>query len=1184
MVFDILALPDERERARSTFAAFVSGGTDGHYENHWRSKDGADQWIAWTNALVYGKDDTCYVVGTGVEISRQKGVEDALRLSEQKSKAILNALPDLMFRIRSDGTFLDYYAHDETELFAPASQFLDRRVSDILPPELAQLTMGFVQKALDTGLIQVYEYQVLAEHETHYESRLVPNGPDEVLSIIRNITDRKQSESALHRREAILEAVGFAADHYLAAHSWQDGIVDVLGRLGCAADVDRVALFQNSLNEHAQKVARLIHLWSASPDVPGPLPGSDFSMDEWSGFGEFREAMQKSEPVYLGTSDPKDGMQHLAEALSAASVVVVPVYAGEDWWGFICFGDAAAGRPWHSVEVESLKAASNILGSAIRRFVYEKVRLATLRVSEAAHSARDLDELYRAIHQIVYDLMPAQNFYIALYNADADLISFPYDVDEFDDPFPPQKPGRGLTEYVLRTGEPLLASPDVFNELLAKAEVDAVGSPSIDWLGVPLKTADRTIGVLAVQSYTEDIRFNIDDMQMLTFVSTQVAMAIERKLADEQLRVSEERYRTLVENIPIGVYRVSADGRILMANPAFRTIFGCESEQVFQDLHVDDLFVTSDDRRVFENLVRSQGSVSSVDLPLRRWDGGRIWGSLTASMIADHAGQILYYDCAIEDITVRSQRAKEREALISFAAIIRSEQSRKEIVTAILDYLGILVGTDSLAFVISDITGEHLWIEEARGYWEYLLQRNLPINERLCREIISNRTLYQDNQTQNDPLFSPSLQLSVQRAVMCVPLTTENRGIGAIWLGRERHFQEEDAQLLVAIADIAASALHRTMLHEQTQLRVQRLSALRAIDMAISASMDLRVVLNVLLEQVRLQLTVDAAAVLVLKHHLQSLECVAGNGFHTSAIQNTRLHLSDKISGRSILDQKSMRLDDMSSIWGEFLRSRGLEGEDFLAYHMVPLIAKGQLVGALEVFSRGRLSSDREWVEFLEMLAGQAAIAMDNAVLFNELQRSNMELHLAYDSTLEGWVRAMDLRLGEEDRRTKMSTEMTLMLGKALGMSEGELVHLRRGALLHDIGNMAITDAILLKPGPLTDVEWAVIHKHPVYAKEMLGPIAYLKPALAIPYYHHEHWDGSGYPNGCKAAEIPLAARLFAIVDVWCSLRSKRPYRDAWSEGDALDYLREQAGKQLDPDLVNKFIGLLNAGAIANRL
>ncbi|MDE3091491.1 MAG: HD-GYP domain-containing protein, partial [Chloroflexota bacterium] len=264
----------------------------------------------------------------------------------------------------------------------------------------------------------------------------------------------------------------------------------------------------------------------------------------------------------------------------------------------------------------------------------------------------------------------------------------------------------------------------------------------------------------------------------------------------------------------------------------------------------------------------------------------------------------------------------------------------------------------------------------------------------------------------------------------------------------------------------------------------------------------------------------------------------------------------------------------------EFPPTAWLTDEGFVAYYGVPLIAKGRVKGVLELFHRSTLAPDEEWLAFLEALAEQAAIAIDNAALFNDLQRSNTDLTLAYDATIEGWSRALDLRDKETEGHTQRVTDMTLRLARGMGVSDNELVHLRRGALLHDIGKMGIPDSILHKPGALSDEEWAIMRRHPQLAYDMLSPITYLKSALDVPYCHHEKWDGTGYPRGLKGEQIPLAARIFAVVDVWDALHSDRPYRQAWAEDKVLEHIRSLAGTHFDPQVVKV---CLESGVLGTR-
>jgi len=184
------------------------------------------------------------------------------------------------------------------------------------------------------------------------------------------------------------------------------------------------------------------------------------------------------------------------------------------------------------------------------------------------------------------------------------------------------------------------------------------------------------------------------------------------------------------------------------------------------------------------------------------------------------------------------------------------------------------------------------------------------------------------------------------------------------------------------------------------------------------------------------------------------------------------------------------------------------------------------------------------------------------------------DVDLAYETTIEGWSRALDLRDKETEGHSLRVTEMTLALAKAMGMSGQELVQIRRGALLHDIGKMGIPDHILLKPGPLTPEEWAVMKQHPQFAYELLAPIAYLRPALDIPYCHHEKWDGTGYPRGLRGEQIPLAARIFAIADVWDALRSDRPYRPAWPAQQVRAHMLQLFGTHFDPRLLEPFLAM----------
>jgi putative nucleotidyltransferase with HDIG domain len=393
----------------------------------------------------------------------------------------------------------------------------------------------------------------------------------------------------------------------------------------------------------------------------------------------------------------------------------------------------------------------------------------------------------------------------------------------------------------------------------------------------------------------------------------------------------------------------------------------------------------------------------------------------------------------------------------------------------------------------------------------------------------------------------------------------------------ERTFTQADEHLLSLFASQAAGAIHSARLREQTARRLDQLQALHLIDRAISSSFDLRPILNTVIAQTIAQLNVDAADILLFHPHLQTLDYVAGQGFRTRAIEQSHNRLGEGQAGRAAFERRTILISNLPESGSNFMRASLLSGEDFLDYCAVPLIAKGELKGVLEVFHRASMPRNPEWMDFLATLAGQAAITIDQTQLFDDLQRANFELIIAYDATIEGWARAMDLRDKETESHTRRVTEMTISLAKAMGVKDNEILHIRRGALLHDIGKMGVPDNILLKEGKLTEEEWGLMRLHPQFAYEMLHPIKYLRQSLDIPYCHHEKWDGTGYPRGLIGEQIPFAARIFAVIDVWDAVTIDRPYRKGWTETKALSYIKEQSGKHFDPKVVDVFLEIFGS-------
>ncbi len=620
---------------------------------------------------------------------------------------------------------------------------------------------------------------------------------------------------------------------------------------------------------------------------------------------------------------------------------------------------------------------------------------------------------------------------------------------------------------------------------------------------------------------------------------------------------------------------MDADAVVTYLTPANTRLLGYPAEELLGRSVFPLVNPVDDDqaRAAFDAWLAAPNRPLSFQLRFTHQAGHFVWMEVVGhNLLADPAVRAIVVN--YRDISERVQRERELEAISQLSASLRQAQTRAEMLPIILDHAVNLLGAAGASLDLRDPATRGLIVEQARGDWASLVGHRLGPDEGVNAHVMATGHTYVNTDVTSDPRFIAAALTANTPAVVAVPLKARDVPIGVLWVGRRPPFGADEVRLLTAVSDLVASAIHRATLHEQTETRLQRLSTLRMIDMAINASLDLQVTLNVLLSQAARQLNVHAADILLYERQTQALVYAAGRGFRTPGVETTQLRLGDRFAGIAALERRTVSLPDLSAGQMRDSLRELVNREGFVAYVGVPLLAKGQLQGVFEIFHRAPLQSDPEWLEFLETLAGQAAIAIDNATVYADLQRSHADLRLAYDSTLEGWSRALDLRDKETEGHTQRVTELSLRLAQAMGLGPEELVHLRRGALLHDIGKMGVPDYILHKPGPLTDEEWVIMRLHPVYAYEMLFPIAYLRHALDIPYCHHEKWDGTGYPRQLKAESIPLSARIFAVADVYDALRSDRPYRPSWPADQTRAYILEQAGQHFDPRVVDIFAHL----------
>ena len=377
----------------------------------------------------------------------------------------------------------------------------------------------------------------------------------------------------------------------------------------------------------------------------------------------------------------------------------------------------------------------------------------------------------------------------------------------------------------------------------------------------------------------------------------------------------------------------------------------------------------------------------------------------------------------------------------------------------------------------------------------------------------------------------------------------------------------ELTQLIRALARLKDGVQHRFQTHHR------RMDALMNVGSAINSSLGLKRVLEEVMDSL-ITLMNAHRGFLMLKDENGNLSVRLARDAQHRDLTEDAFTISRTITRQVVKNGESV-LTTNAQVDPRFEEQASIAAYHLLSILCAPLKLKDELIGVIYVDNPAQAGIfQNDDLQLISSFANQAAVAIDNARLIDQLQASNQDLEEAYQATLEGWVHALDLRDKETEGHTIRVTEITERLARSMGVEEAELVHIKRGALLHDIGKMGIPDGVLLKPGALTPEERMLIEKHPIYAYEMLSPIKFLQPALDIPYCHHEKWDGSGYPRGLRGEDIPLAARIFAVADVWDALVSNRPYRKGLLPADVRKKIREQAGIHFDPHVVDAFLSL----------
>jgi HD-GYP domain-containing protein (c-di-GMP phosphodiesterase class II) len=522
----------------------------------------------------------------------------------------------------------------------------------------------------------------------------------------------------------------------------------------------------------------------------------------------------------------------------------------------------------------------------------------------------------------------------------------------------------------------------------------------------------------------------------------------------------------------------------------------------------------------------------------------------------------------------------ELEVVAQVSSMLHTTQSIQDMLPRIIEDLLGLLKTSTAQICIYNGSKIRITASIARG-WLVKVEKEMAIPEGLVKKVLDSgqHIWVKDFATETEIPDETRKNIPKGWSGVILRLVAAQDVLGVLFLAvpYPRELTRGDMQVIDTLCEIAGGAIHRTYLFERTQQQLKRISALYDIDTVIRSSLNQRMILKILLEKVIVLLTVDAADIMLYQPDTKTLNFQDGLRFKFDQLEQIQLKIGQDIPGKAVQEERTMAVADLTDSADTDLRSKLLLKEGFISCYCVPLISKGKVIGVLEVLNRSILNPDTDWLEFLEAVAAQAAIALDNANLVENLQRSNQDLLQAYESAIEGWVRALDMRDNETEGHSQRVAEMTVRLARLMGVPENQLIHIKRGALLHDIGKIAVPDQILRKNGPLNDEEWLIMRKHPQNAYDVLVNQSFLQPAIEIPFCHHEKWDGSGYPRQLAGENIPIVARIFAIVDVWDALTSDRPYRSAWKPEKALAHIQEQSGKHFDPKVVESFLRFIKS-------
>lgn len=625
--------------------------------------------------------------------------------------------------------------------------------------------------------------------------------------------------------------------------------------------------------------------------------------------------------------------------------------------------------------------------------------------------------------------------------------------------------------------------------------------------------------------------------------------------AEEALAYSEKRFRALIEKSADAITLLDSNGVAIYDSPAAPGLLGyCNNELIGQNIftlmHEEDQISI---QPLFQKLIETPGARLNNIFRFRHKSGSWRWiESISTNLLAEPSVKAIVVN--YRDIT---ERKLAEQTLINAQKLYRTlfEQSAD-------------------AIFILDLQARHV-----------------EVNQRATDMLGYSREEFLQ-------LSAADISVEVQQSFNVLSKLME----GEVIPSYERVFRKKDGSLInvephitllhdedgqpFRIQSIVRDISERKSAELEIRNRTNELSSLYELSRSLAKANDLEMVLELVNQKTVESIHITFARIVMLEGaNLITRSVYPIRAMEHDLLINSLQPIADMPFCRSVMEQDQPVILRSSN---QQVRS---EERAYLLLNLAQTLCliplrihdfesnSNRIFGLLIVGESRREEREPFTPEKLRLarsIGDQAAIAINNVRLFNDLQRSNIELSRAYEATIAGWSAALDLRDKETEGHTQRVTEITFNLAKRMGFNEEELIHVRYGALLHDIGKMGIPDRILLKPNGLTEEETEIMRMHPIYAYQMLKPISYLDSALSIPYCHHEKWDGTGYPRGLQGEQIPRAAQIFAIVDVYDALTNDRPYRASWSREKTMEYICGLSGTHFNPQVVDAFVKMIN--------